>query len=79
MEKFITKKRKLSNNDQSAVAVAESESTISNGTFEKKKKNRLYCDRYLNIGFTCCGCTTCGCTYLLWLYHYLLLVVMLYL
>ena len=54
MDKFITKKRKLSNNDQSAVAVAESEST-STGTFKKKKKNCLYCDSYLNIGFIYCS------------------------
>ena len=50
----MTKKRKVSNDDQSAVAAAESEST-SNGTIEKKKKNRLYCDSYLITGFTCCG------------------------
>ena len=47
----MTKIRKLSNNDQSTVAVAESEST-TNDTF---KKNCLYYDSYLNIGFTCCG------------------------
>ena len=48
------KKRKLTNKDQRAVAIAQSEST-SNGTFVKEKKNRLNCDSYLNIGFTCCG------------------------
>ena len=53
MEKYITKKRKLSNDDQSTVAIAKSEST-STGTFEKKK-NCLYCHNYLNIGFTCWG------------------------
>ena len=38
MEKFIIKKRKLSDyNGQSAVALAESES-ISNGKFKKRRK-----------------------------------------
>ena len=60
-------KRKLSI-DQSTFAVVESESTgkISvsfaetestgkgTGTLEKKK-NRLYCNSYLNFGFTWCG------------------------
>ena len=68
MEKFITRKRKLSI-DQSAFAVAESESTgkvsvsfaetestgKGTGTLEKKKKHRLYCNSYLNFGFTWCG------------------------
>ena len=68
MEKFITRKRKLST-DQSAFAVAESESTgkvsvsfvetestsKGTGTLEKKKKHRLYCNSYLNFGFTWCG------------------------
>ena len=68
MEKFITRKRKLSTN-QSAFAVAESESTgkvsvsfvetestrKGTGTLEKKKKHRLYCNSYLNFGFTWCG------------------------
>ena len=68
MEKFITRKRKLSI-DQSAFAVAESESTgkvsvsfaetgstgKGTGTPEKKKKHRLYCNSYLNFGFTWCG------------------------
>ena len=62
MEKFITRKRKLSI-DQSAFAVAESESTgkvsvsfaetestsKGTGTLEKKKKHRLYCNSYLNL------------------------------
>ena len=65
MEKFITRKRKLSI-DQSAFAVAESESTgkvsvlfaetestgKGTGTLEKKKKYWLYCNSYLNFGFT---------------------------
>ena len=68
MEKFITRKRKLSI-DQSAFAVAESKSTgkvsvsfdetestgKGTGTLEKKKKHRLYCNSYLNFGFTWCG------------------------
>ena len=68
MEKFITRKRKLSS-DQSAFAVAESESTgkvsvsftetesteKGTRTLEKKKKHRLYCNSYLNFGFTWCG------------------------
>ena len=68
MEKFITRKRK-SNIDQSAFAVAESESTgkvsvsfaetestgKGTGTLKKKKKHRLYCNSYLNFGFTWCG------------------------
>ena len=68
MEKFITRKRKLSI-DQSAFAVTKSESTgkvsvsfaetestdKGTGTLEKKKKHRLYCNSYLNFGFTWCG------------------------
>ena len=68
MEKFITRKRKLSI-DQSAFAVAESESTgmvsvsfaetestsKGTGTLEKKKKHWLYRNSYLNFGFTWCG------------------------
>ena len=68
MEKFITRKRKLSI-DQSAFAVAESESTgkvsvsfaetestgKGTGTLEKKKKHQLYCNSYLNFGFTWCN------------------------
>ena len=68
MEKFITRKRKLSI-DQSAFAVAESESTgkvsvlfaetestgKGTGTLEKKKKHWLYCNSYLNFGFTWCS------------------------
>ena len=68
MEKFITRKRKLSI-DQSAFAVAESESTgkvsvsfaetestrKGTSTLEKKKKHRLYCNSYLNFGFTWCS------------------------
>ena len=68
MEKFITRKRKLSI-DQSAFAVAESESTgkvsvsfaetestgKGTGTLEKKKKHQLYCNSYLNFCFTWCG------------------------
>ena len=68
IEKFIRRKRKLSI-DQSAFAVAESESTgkvsvsfdetestsKGTGTLEKKKKHQLYCNSYLNFGFTWCG------------------------
>ena len=68
MEKFITRKRKLSTN-QSAFAVAQSESTEKvsvsfvetestskgTGSLEKKKKHRPYCNSYLNFGFTWCG------------------------
>ena len=63
MEKFITRKRKLSI-DQSTFAVVESESTDKvsvsfaetesthkgTGTLEKTKKHRLYCNSYLNFG-----------------------------
>ena len=66
MEKFITRKRKLSI-DESAFAVAETEGKVSVSfaetestgkgisTLEKKKKHRLYCNSYLNFGFTWCG------------------------
>ena len=68
MEKFITRKRKLSTN-QRAFAVAESKSigkvsvlfvetestSKGTGTLEKKKKHWLYCNSYLNFGFTWCG------------------------
>ena len=68
IEKFITRKRKLSI-DQSAFAVAESESTgkvsasfaetestsRGTGTLEQKKKHQLYCNSYLNFGFTWCS------------------------
>ena len=68
MEKFTTRKRKLSI-DQSAFAVAENENvdkvsasvaeteSTSKGTstLEKKKKHRLYCNSYLYFGFTWCG------------------------
>ena len=67
VEEFITRKRKLSIN-QSAFDVAASESTgkvsvlfdetkstgKGTSTFEKKKKHQLYCNSYLNFGFTWC-------------------------
>ena len=51
MEKFITKKRKLSNGDHDA------EEAVSIGSTSKKKgkKTRFYCDSYLTIGFIWCG------------------------
>ena len=49
MGKYIAKKIKSSDNDQSVAAAIKSESTVD----RKTKKTRLYCVSYLKIGFTC--------------------------
>ena len=55
MEKFITKKRRSIDGGQLEGAKDTIESCAGEKKRIKTRKIRLYCDSYLNIGFTWCG------------------------